>query len=71
MANNKRKAVTRKAPAATQDNLQAKPDLTPEDARKELIDQILAECIKLEEGRIQTVFPLCKLTAQFKELTIR
>lgn len=62
------KKVTRSPKITPKEALSAKPDLSMVDAKKGLITEILDECIKIEEGKIQTVFPLVKLTRQYKEL---
>lgn len=60
----KKKAVSKDE----REELQSSPDLTSDQAKSSLVEEILQECIKLEEGRIRTVFPLCKLVGQYKEL---
>ena len=60
----KRKAKQVKEPV----EFQSKPDVTPEKAVKEVVDDILKECIKIEEGQTNTVYPLVRLVQQYKEL---
>lgn len=66
MSKNKHK---HQAPSTKAVELNNTPDIDSDEAITQLVNEIVDEAIKIEEGRTQTVFPLCKLAKQYKELS--
>ena len=64
----KKKEAHKKAVKASVEQKVAKPDVTVNDAVIELKNDIINEAIKIQEGKVRSVYPLVKLVDELKEL---